>query len=267
MPINLIQRVQRRAKATVFDLRQRWGPAERDEVLVEQAQRFWAGTDDAKFKSNSHWRDGGVFDGNDHWSRLGREHLGIYQTFAGALPGVRAPRRVGEWGCGGGANAVHFGKLGERFYGVDISQPSLDECANQLTQAGIAGFVPVLVTSDDPHAALRTIDEPCDLLLCTYVFELLPSPAYGLRLLQLFRQLLNDNGLAVIQIKYHTADVRTRARRWAYAENLANNTTYGIDEFWTAAKSCGFRPELIHLVPRQPMVNDGRYAFYALGAS
>ena len=30
-------------------------------------------------------------------------------------------------------------------------------------------------------------------------------------------------------------------------------TTYRIDRFWTLATECGFRPEVVHLVPRNEL--------------
>ena len=35
-----------------------------------------------------------------------------------------------------------------------------------------------------------------------------------------------------------------------------------IDEFWTAATSCGLRPELVTLVPKNDL--DERYAYFLL---
>ncbi len=70
--------------------------------------------------------------------------------------------------------------------------------------------------------------------------------------------------MAMIQVKYRTAEHRTASRRWGYVKNLAHNTTYGIDEFWLEAEASGFRPKLLSLVPKQPLVREERYAYFAL---
>ncbi len=41
-------------------------------------------------------------------------------------------------------------------------------------------------------------------------------------------------------------------------------TTYRLDDFWEIAKQCGFKPHAIHLVPKQPLVQDERYAYFFL---
>ena len=41
-------------------------------------------------------------------------------------------------------------------------------------------------------------------------------------------------------------------------------TTYRIDEFWQIATDIGFIPLAIKLKPSEPLVSDGRYAYFAL---
>ena len=88
-------------------------------------------------------------------------------------------------------------------------------------------------------------------------------PEYGLRLLRIARDLLADDGLALVQIKYSTDSWRTRSRRRRNRSfTVASITTYRIDEFWTAATTCGLRPELVTLVPKNNL--DERYAYFLL---
>jgi hypothetical protein len=75
-------------------------------------------------------------------------------------------------------------------------------------------------------------------------------------------RLLVDGGIAFVQVKYHNADRNTRGHKRNYRRNLANMTTFGIDEFWLRAQECGLTPRLITLVPRNRL--DSRYAYYAL---
>ena len=80
--------------------------------------------------------------------------------------------------------------------------------------AGLTNFARVLIEASDPDAALTRVAGPCDLFLCTYVFELLPSPEYGLRLLRIAHQLLAPGGIAIVQVK-HSADWKSKSRMWA----------------------------------------------------
>ena len=108
---------------------------------------------------------------------------------------------------------------------------------------------------------LDTVSD-CELFLCFYVFELLPTPEYGLRLLNIARQLLVPGGVAVIQIKYSTSDRWTKSHVRDYHRNVANMTTYAIDEFWIHAAGAGFEPRSVALVPKNRL--DERYAYFAL---
>ena len=179
--------------------------------------------------------------------------------------GLEQPaKRVVEWGCGGGANAVHFAREAEQFVGVDVSQASLDECGRQLNGEGLGDrWTPVLADVENPEAAAARI-EPCDLFLCVYVFELIPGPEYGERLLRIARDRLHPGGMALVQIKYATDDWRTRPRRWAYKLNLANTTTFRIEAFWQLAENCGLTPRAVTLVPEDRLVGDERYAYFLL---
>lgn len=63
-----------------------------------------------------------------------------------------------------------------------------------------------------------------------------------------------DDGMALVQIMYRTASWRTRPRRRRYrSSTAASMTTYWTEEFWTAATSCGLRPELVTLVPENDL--------------
>jgi len=110
------------------------------------------------------------------------------------LTGSETPiNRIVEWGCGGGANALHFAGLAGQYVGVDISQESLRQCADTVHYIGIANFLPVGMDAADPESVIEVIPSPCELFLCTFVFELLPTPEYGKRILSIARQLLGPD--------------------------------------------------------------------------
>jgi len=233
------------------------GLADDPQKVITEAGDYWQGAGDDTWKNNSHWRDGGVFAGSDLWAQVGERHLDLVRR----LTHHDGPwRRILEWGCGGGANAAAFAPLAGTFVGTDVSRDSLTECRRQVHAVTGTPFEAVLVDIDRPEAA--ALGEACDLFLCFYVFELLPSPAYAERILRIARRALAPGGQAVIQVKYDTGSFRTRSRRRSYRRGLADMTTFPIHEFWTLSEACGFRPEAVHLIPRN--VLDERYAYFLL---
>jgi SAM-dependent methyltransferase len=229
------------------------------------AQDYWTSSDGSRWKSNSHWRDAPAFAEGDLWSRIGRRHLDMLERGARMVGRELTWDRVVEWGCGGGANAVHFAPVAKEFIGVDVSKDSLRECARQVADVCDTPFRPVLVTVAEPETALADIAHPCDVFLCCYVFELIPSPRYGERLLSIARELLAPGGLALIQIKYDDGRWSTKSRRRAYRSGLAEMTTYPIASFWELASRCGLQPEAIQLVPKDEL--DERYAYFLLSST
>ena len=256
--------VRRLAKPALIRATQLLRLRQSERALARASARYWTGGgDDARFRNNSHWREGGVMDAAA-WDRIGRQHLDLWRHFAAFAGLDPAPRRVVEWGCGGGANAVHFARDAERFVGVDVAQSSLDECGRQLDREGLGDrWRPVLADVENPEVAAAEVG-PCDLFLCTYVFELIPGPDHARRLLRVAGGLLAPGGAAMVQIKYATDDPLTRPRRWAYRLNLANTLTFRVEAFWTLADECGLVPRAVTLVPDQPLVGDERYAYFLL---
>jgi methylase of polypeptide subunit release factors len=240
------------------------GLRQSERKICMDAQKFWSDSGQEKFRSDSHWRgEKGLPD--EVWLKLGAVHLSLFQDYAGMM-GIRRPlQRVIEWGCGGGANAIHFAAETEEFVGVDVSEASLRECAKTLDDTiGYDRFVPILVDVARPEDGLEALSGRCDLFLCTYVFELLPSPEYGERLLKLALHLLRPGGMALVQIKYETKDARTRPRRWDYRSYMANMTTYSIDVFWQLSQRAGFTPKAVTLRPKDELTGDERYAYFIL---
>jgi SAM-dependent methyltransferase len=229
--------------------------------LTTDAGRHWLGTQDDRWRNDSHRRDGSQFGDDDLWSSIGAQHLELFERLRRTTNDDLPLRRIVEWGCGGGANAVTFAPLAEEFVGVDVVADNVDECRRQVEQACKARFVPVVADLDRPESAVGELAGTCDLFLCLYVLELVPTPAYGLRLMRIAHELLRPGGSAFVQIKYATGAWRTRARRRHYRSAVAG-TTYRIEDFWTAAEAIGFRPEVVTLVPENEL--DSRYAYLLL---
>jgi SAM-dependent methyltransferase len=252
-------RPAKRYARSVIDRVDRIGRQTSDGELFRQSSEYWTSPDSKAWESNSHWR--GPFE--DRWETIGLESLHIAQRLARMVDKGLPMGRTVEWGAGGGANAIHFAPECREFVAVDIVQESLDECARQVRAVCDTPLVPVKIPVEQPEAAIASIgEESCDLFLCLYVMELLPSPEYGLRILSLARQLLRTGGVAVIQVKYSTADLLTRPRRRGYKRGVVDMTTYAIDDFWSRADEHGLRPVAVHLVPENFL--DRRYAYYLL---
>jgi SAM-dependent methyltransferase len=129
-------------------------------------------------------------------------------------------------------------------------------------QAG--SCIPVLIAADEPESVFEQIDSPCDLFFSSYVFELLPSTGYALRILRVAHELLRPGGVALIQVRYHSGLGAVSGERLDYARNWLSNTSFSIEGFWTASQDVGFEPLYVTLVPRQPELDESRYAYFAL---
>lgn len=227
--------------------------------LVSEAEAYWRGDADI-LPQHSHWRGAGIFD-DERWGRLGKRHVALYERLTKL---AERPERVGtivEWGCGGGANAVHFAPYCSTFVGVDISKSSLDECGRQLQALDFSGYVPIEIDVASPESALRALPAPADFFLCTYVFELLPSADYGLRLLELAHRMLAANGMALIQIRCSDGTWQTKPRRFDYRRNVSRMVTYPLEKFWSEAERIGFEPLAASLLPEDNLTGDDHYAF------
>ena len=229
--------------------------------LTRDASRYWSGERDDRLRNDSHWRTGSKFEDTELWAAMGREHLQLFQRLRRTVSDPPALKRIIDWGCGGGANAVHFAPLAEEFIGADINAGSIEECGHQVAAACSTPFVKALIDIERPEASARDIPRPCDLFLCLYVLELVPTQAYGLRLMRIAHDLLAPGGQAFVQIKYATGSWRTRPRRRGYRSAVAGNT-YRVEDFWTAMTRIGFHPEVVALVPENDL--DERYAYFLL---
>ncbi|MBD2722166.1 class I SAM-dependent methyltransferase [Hymenobacter armeniacus] len=241
------------------------GIREPEDKIIADSQAFWNNlSNQGRDGGPAHFRGQSIFADDNRWVGLGENSLRIFYRLAGQDWLTKKPRRILDWGCGGGSCAVHFAPAAASYYGVDITEASLAECKRQVEALGLHNFEPVLFQAPEPERVARLIDKPCDLVLSTYVFELLPSKEYGRRVLRTIHELLADEGLAFIQIKYSTHKLNSMSYRWGYSKNLGNMTTYFIEEFWTMARECGFEPQLLYLEPVQPLNNDHHFAYFLM---
>ena len=242
-----------------------FGFKQSDLKIQKDALSFWENHTAGNYRVNSHWRGHGIFENDDErWLSLGQRHVGIFKRLASTAttPFPTAPSTL-EWGCGGGSNAVAFAEMASRFVAVDISKKSIEECLRQMELVGMKNGIGVVADMHYPEKVAKEID-PVDMVLCTYVFELLPTRAYALRLLRVFHELLNPGGLAIVQIRYATAKLSTRGRSWGYKLGFTKMVSFFLDDFWDACAQAGFEPRSIELLPIDKSVFDERYAYFLL---
>jgi SAM-dependent methyltransferase len=255
---SIADRAKMAVRDTLDQTLTRLGFAEPPERLTAAAQSYWTGRDGETWSADSHWRNGLS---PDDWQAIGADHWRLWESFSRSAGVTTSPHRIVEWGCGGGANAVAFAPHAAEYVAADIVPESVAECRRQVAEVCDTAFTGVVVDAAAPEVSARDI-EPCDLFLCLYVLELVPTPEYGLGILRIAADLLAPGGLAMVQIKYRT-NWRTAPRRRRYkGSTAASMTSYRIDEFWKAATDCGLRPQLVHLVPKNSV--DERYAYFLL---
>lgn len=230
--------------------------------LGEAAQAFWNDLRTPVRRQDAHWRGHGVFADDAVWLGVGRAHVELLErALARRGERLQAPRVV-EWGCGGGANAVHFGRDASVFYGVDLSAESLSECARQMAAEGLGCFVPVQVEANRPRDALARIEAPVDLFLCLYVIELLPTEAHALEVMDIAAELLRPGGWALVHIR--RAKPGRGSRPWDYAGNMAMNVRFTVDAFGRACSERGLEVRHVETRDEVPELNERDYVYFVL---
>lgn len=233
--------------------------------LAAENQDFWNGDySNPGIAQGAHWKNNGVFENNQIWHDIGKEHLDLILNYSSVLNIQFPVKQIIEWGCGGGANAVHFAPLTEIFTGIEITPESLIECNKQVLEGGFNNFRPILIDASAPESVLNEQISEADLFICTYVYEMLPSPAYGLSVLNLANKMLKNEGIAFIQIRYSDGKKGIKSKRWGYKFHASYMTTYTLEEFWEYSKEFGFEPLGVYLKPIQPLVHEQCYAYFFL---
>lgn len=230
--------------------------------LGRAAQAFWNDLSTPVRRQDAHWRGHGVFADDAVWLGVGRAHAALLERALAERGERLRAARVVEWGCGGGANAVHFGRDATVFHGVDVSPESLAECARQMTAAGLSCFVPVQVDANRPRAALSRIEAPVDLFLCLYVMELMPTEAHALEVMDIAAEILRPGGWALVHIR--RAKLGRGSRPWDYAANMAMNVRFTVDAFAHACRERGLEVRLVESRDEVPELNERDYVYFVL---
>lgn len=230
-----------------------------DPRILADAANFWNQSNSGSpLADHSHWLGEGRWSDETAWTQIGKVHFGMFEKLC-LLSGTARPiQSMVEWGSGGGANAVQFCSEVRHFCGVDISEVNLAECQRHLEALNFKGFHPILIDIRHPEQSLALVKSKVDFFLSTAVYQHFPSKEYGIQVTKLAHQLLTDNGVALIQIRYDDGSERFRPKRRDYQKNMTTFTSYGIAEFWKIVCQIGFKPLAITL---EPGVN---YAYFYL---
>jgi hypothetical protein len=242
------------------------GRGQSEDELLATSQRYWneGDIDGIDLKDYSHWEGSGPWQDREKWLALGRVHFEMYKTLCLVTGTNRPPKRMIEWGSGGGANAIHFVKEVDHFCGVEIAQASLDECRRVLREAAYESFEPILISASEPEQVLGLAQGAYDFFLSTYVFELIPSKSYGERVCRIAYELLKPGGLGLIQIRYDDGSERSKQKHADYFRHSSRFTSYRVEEFWILLHEIGFHPQSVFLVPNrvEPFSGD-LYAYFS----
>ena len=243
---------------------------------VEQAHQVWrASLHHPQVQELAHWRGHGRWADDQEWLDIGRKSLAMLRKTLrvffpelgaaleawqpGAEPLFSGPAL--EWGPGGGSNALTLAPLFPRYYGVDISEASLAECARQCASANLAGFVPVHLTAPDPMAVVGQIPEAVDFVLSTAVFQHFPGQEYAQQALHALYALMSPGALAIIQIRYDDGKARFSPKSGDYPSQCAVYTSFKLDEFYDMCEVA--RLDVLEILITNPRIN---YATFILSS-
>lgn len=227
--------------------------------MIEILKRFRGGTDlekdagsywslshsNERLQDQSHWC--GVLRWNrDRWFEYGDFHLRLIlkclEDHAGPdYAGRLSAKTALEWGCGGGSIVRPLCQAFSRVYGVDISEPSLEECGRQMKSLGLPNFLPVFFQAQNPESVLETVPGgSVDVAVSASVFQHFPSKPYTQRVVRVMGELIRPGGFALIQTRYFDGSAKLRQKESDYAQNVIYMTSFTPEEFSFLLEETGF---------------------------
>lgn len=205
--------------------------------LEKDAGLYWnLSRHDERVQDQSHWAGSARWP-RQRWLEYGEFNFGLvlrfFEQFAPlSLVGGFASMTALDWGCGGGANMSALGRYFRRVIGVDISQPTLDECTRQLKRVGLSNFGTVLVDATQPRGVLDEVGrDAVDLFFSVAVFQHFPSKAYTKEVLETAAGLMRKGGHGLVQVRYFDGSEKLRQKEGDYAKNVIYMTSFTTEEF------------------------------------
>jgi len=227
--------------------------------IFKDAADFWKSSRSLQsIRDHSHWLGEGGWANEKRWDEWGKWNYGIFKKLCSLSGNGRAIKSIAEWGPGGGANAVWFCREVSLYYGIDISEANLNECARQLKARGFEGFQSILIDIEQPEKCLSLIGPPVDFFFSTAVFQHFPNQEYGWLVTEIAHKMLASEGTALIQVRYDDGSKRFKPKHRDYAKNMSRFNSSKIHDFWVMAAEIGFTPLALILEPKTC------YAYYYL---
>ena len=148
--------------------------------LEKDAGLYWnLSRHDERVQDQSHWAGSARWP-RKRWLEYGEFNFGLVENFFRQFAppeaaGGFASKAALDWGCGGGANMSALCRHFRRVVGVDISQPTLDECRRQLQRSGLSNFETALVDAARPRQVLDGLGrDAVDFFFSVAVFQHFP---------------------------------------------------------------------------------------------
>ncbi len=214
--------------------------------LEKDAGRYWdLSRHDERVQDQSHWAGSARWP-RERWVEYGEFNAGLVESFF-KRHAVRDPaggfgtNTALDWGCGGGANMSALCRRFGRVIGVDISRPTLEECARQLDRCGLTNFATVFTDVASPRSVPVEIGRGViDLFFSVAVFQHFPSKAYTKDILEVAGALLREGGHGLVQVRYFDGSEKLRQKDNDYAKNVIYMTSFTTEEFSALLGETGF---------------------------
>lgn len=216
--------------------------------LEKDAGLYWdLSRHDERVQDQSHWAGSARWP-RDRWLEYGEFNAGLvedfYSRFAPSFPHRGFGSRVAlDWGCGGGANMSALCRRFRCVIGVDISRPTLEECARQLKRCGLINFSTVFADAARPQGAAEEVGRGAvDFFFSVAVFQHFPSKAYTKEVLETAAGLMREGGYGLVQVRYFDGSEKLRQKESDYAKNVIYMTSFTTGEFTALLAETGFTP-------------------------
>ena len=214
--------------------------------LEKDAGLYWnLSRHDERVQDQSHWAGSARWP-RKRWLEYGEFNFGLVENFfrqfapPEAAEGF-ASKAALDWGCGGGANMSTLCRHFRRVVGVDISQPTLDECRRQLQRSGLSNFETALVDAARPRQVLDGLGrDAVDFFFSVAVFQHFPTKAYTKEVLETAAGLMRKGGHGFVQVRHFDGSEKLRQKEGDYAKNVIYMTSFTTTEFSALLAETGF---------------------------
>jgi len=211
--------------------------------LEKDAGLYWdLSRHDERVQDQSHWAGSARWP-REKWLAYGEFNAGLLEGFLNRYApaeGIGSETAL-DWGCGGGANMRALCRRFRRVIGVDISRPTLEECARQLSRCGCSNFRTVLSDATRPLGVLEAVGrDGVDLFFSVAVFQHFPSKRYAKDVLEVAAVLMREGAHGFVQVRYFDGSEKYRQKEGDYAKNVITMTSFTTEEFSALLAETGF---------------------------